>query len=317
MAETATPRRRRRKIGDLSSAATQGIELNDGLGSAEVVRIDQIQVDATYQRSLRHDLINQIAREYDIVKAGPILLSERDDGTIWCVDGQHRMAGASLAGEDEIFAHVVHGLTRQEEAELRLARNDRRSDSTYEKFRTRLVMHDKKAEAIVELLRQQGTQLNLQPNTRVGFNCLTAVERIYDLDGKGVVLGRTIRFLKEAFASEEYLGGEMTSVSMLLATTWFIDRHIDMREVDWSEMAERVGRAGAIDLRRKGQNHKAVNGGANWVNVYRALVELWNYGRRDTNKIEAKTAGSITNIGDQGTGSDAVRRRNRARNPNS
>jgi len=123
----------------LSDAAVTGMDLN-GLGSAEIVGIEWINVDGAYQRDLRHDLVNKIAREYDIVKAGAILLSVREDGTLWCVDGQHRLAGAQQSGETEIFAHVVHNLTQAEEAELRLARNERRSDTIAEKFRTRLVM---------------------------------------------------------------------------------------------------------------------------------------------------------------------------------
>src|SRR5262245_47300261 len=93
----------------VSKDAIKGIELN-GLGSAEVLPIAEIIVDPDYQRALRHDLVNKIGREYDIVKAGPILVSRRG-GKYYCVDGQHRLAGALQAGETEIFAHVVHGLT--------------------------------------------------------------------------------------------------------------------------------------------------------------------------------------------------------------
>lgn len=304
----------RRKVGDVSSAAVSGIELTEQLGSAELVKIEEIIVDPAYQRTLRHDLVNDIARHYDIVKAGPILVSERTNGKLYAVDGQHRMAGALQAGEELIFAHVVHGLSRQEEAELRLARNDRRSDTTFEKFRTRLVMHDPKAEAVVEILRQQGTQLNLQPNLAIGFNCLAAVEQVYDIDGTGVWLGRAVRFLKEAYATDHPLGGESASVAMLKSAVWFIDRHIDTREADWNEMTGRLGKAGPGDIRRKAVSHKAANGGAAWVNTYRAMVEIWNFGRRDTNKLAWKTAGSISQIGDDYTSAQYVRDKQRDRN---
>src|SRR5262245_50031103 len=180
MTETTGPLKARPKKGSregLSNAAVTGLNLN-GLGSAEVVAIEWINVDGSYQRDLRHDLVNEIARAWDIVKAGPILLSVREDGTMWCIDGQHRLAGAQQAGETEIFAHVVHGLPQAEEAELRLARNVRRSDTIAEKFRTRLVMGDAKAHQILELVGQQHTELNLVPNSNHGINAIATIEML-------------------------------------------------------------------------------------------------------------------------------------------
>ena len=110
----------------MPSNGSKYIDLGDW-GSAEVLQIADIQIDPDYQRDLRHDLIDKIAREYDVVKAGPILVSKRADGSLWNVDGQHRMIGAERAGETEVFANVVHGLTQEQEAALRLARNDRRA----------------------------------------------------------------------------------------------------------------------------------------------------------------------------------------------
>jgi hypothetical protein len=60
----------------LSDTAITGIGL-DALGSAEVLPITLINIDPDYQRDIRHELVNKIGREYDIVKAGPILVSAR------------------------------------------------------------------------------------------------------------------------------------------------------------------------------------------------------------------------------------------------
>lgn len=289
-------KRRRRKGDGLSDAAVVGIAIN-GLGSAEVLKIEEINVDTAYQRSLRHDLVNKIASEYDIVKAGPILVSEREDDTLWAVDGQHRMAGALQAGETEIFAHVVRGLDQETEANLRLARNERRSDSTFEKFRTRMVMGDKKVHRMVEVAHEYGVELNLEPNAQSGINALGTAEFVYDVDGTGVQLARVIKFITEAFQDET---GEF-SASMLKAVLWFIDRHIDSREVNWKEATERFGTFGIDDIRRKAVSHKAANGGSLWVNYYRALVEIWNFRRTEANKIHWKISGSAKQLGGDNT----------------
>jgi hypothetical protein len=284
----------------LTADAVKGLALGD-LGSAEVLDIERIQIDPDYQRDVRHDLVNQIGRNFDIVKAGPILVSERQDGSLWCVDGQHRMLGALQAGETEIFAHVVHGLSQAKEAELRLARNERRSDSIYEKFRSRLVMGDEKAHAVVEVIKQQGGVLNYNgANSHTGINAIQCVEQLYNADGNGVWLARTLRMIREAFTTENssvnVLNPENCSASMMKATCWFIAQHIDSKEASWGEFASKLGTFGVDDIRRKAVSHKAANGGAMWVNYYRALVEIWNMRRTEARKIRWKTVGSFSSL---------------------
>lgn len=288
---------------NVTSTATQGIDLGD-FGSAEVLPIDAIQIDPDYQRDLRHDLINRIAAAYDLVKAGPILVSARPDGSLWAVDGQHRMLGAKQAGETEVFANVIHGLSQEQEAELRLARNDRKPDTIYEKFRTRLVMQDPKAHRILEIVRQAGTDVNLSPKMNAGVNALSTLELLYDIDGTGAWLGRVLRVIREAFGGEEQdaavLDGDTCSASMLKSVCWFLAQHVDSGEVSQGEFAARLGVLDAHDIRRKAVSHKAANGGAMWLNFYRSLVEVWNYRRQEKNMIRWKTIGSLATLGDAG-----------------
>lgn len=287
-----------RRPAGLTEAASKGVNL-DGWGSAEVLKIDALEIDPDYQRDLRHDLINKISREYDIVKAGPILVSERADGTLMVVDGQHRMLGAKQAGETEVFANVVHGLTQEQEAALRLARNDRRADTIYEKFRTRIVMGDQKAHRITEIVRQNNTDVNLSPSMTSGVNGIATLEVLYDIDGTGVWLGRTLRVIREAFGDDE-MNPDTCSASMLKSVCWFLAQHVDSHEVPEAEFITRLGSLGPEDVRRKAVSHKAANGGAMWVNYYRALVELWNFKRQAKNMLRWKTVGSINQLGEAG-----------------
>jgi hypothetical protein len=297
----------------LSAGAVTGLNLQEA-GSAEVVEIANINVDPAYQRDLRHDLVNKIGRGYDIVKAGPVLVSEREDSTLWMVDGQHRMAGAQQAGETELFAHVVHGLTQAQEAELRLARNDRKSDTQQEKWRSRLVMGDPKAEAITELVLQYGTEINLSPVGTHGINAIATLELLWDIDNTGVWLGRVLKVIDDAFndpergavpvdASEHgsMINPDNASASMLKAICWFLTKHVDSREAGYEEFVTRLAQFGVEDVRRKAVSHRAVNGGALWLNYYRGIVEVYNFRRSDAKKLKWKTIGSISQLGAAGT----------------
>lgn len=283
----------------MPSNGSKYIDLGDW-GSAEVLPIADIQIDPDYQRDLRHDLIDKIAREYDVVKAGPILVSKRADGSLWNVDGQHRMIGAERAGETEVFANVVHGLTQEQEAALRLARNDRRADSIYERFRTRLVMGDEVAHRIVEIVRQNNSDVNLVPNAQTGINAVACLELLYDVDGTGTWLGRVLRALRESFG-DDHMNAETCSASMMKAVAWFLAQHVDSREASYEEFTTRLGQYGPEDIRRKAVSHKAANGGAMWINYYRAVVEAWNF-RRSKNQLRWKTIGSISRLGSAADG---------------
>jgi hypothetical protein len=297
MASKSQPKRRKPVVvrDGISVSAVKGLNLNDA-GSAEVLPIDLINIDPDYQRNLRHDLVERIRADWDIVKAGPILVSQRKDGTLWCVDGQHRMMGAQLAGEEEIFAHVVHGLNKEEEAALRLARNERRSDNQFEKFRTRLVMNDPKAHRIVEICHQFQTEVNTAANVHHGINAISALEVLYDID-RGSTLIKVLKTITDAYG-EDSLFGRTVGVAMLKSIAWFLDRHVDTREVKYQDFVERLSAVDADDIDRKARTHKAALGGALWVNYYRAMVEIWNYRRADANKITWKTQGGMNTLGD-------------------
>lgn len=83
------------------------------------VKIGLISSDSYYQRKLT-PTVKAIASDFDWNKFRPVVLSRRDDGSYWVMDGQHRTQGAFLAlgAEEVIPAIVYYGLTRKEEAEM-------------------------------------------------------------------------------------------------------------------------------------------------------------------------------------------------------
>lgn len=302
------PRRGGKRDTHLTVAAVTGLNLGD-LGTAEVLEIAQINVDPDYQRDLRHDLINKIARNYDIVKAGPILVSERDDGSLWAVDGQHRMGGAEQSGETEIFAHVVHGLSQADEAELRLARNDRKSDTAQEKFRSRLTMGDPVAHAITKVVEEAGTHINTTtPNSHSGINAIATLEQLYQLDYSGRWLKRVLDLIGDAFQTvddhgeiKREMNGETCSTSMLKSVCWFLGQHVDTKECTRVDYLARLETMGYDDIKRKAITHQAALGGSLWVNFYRGMVEAYNWRRTDAKKLGWKTVGGLSVLGDQGS----------------
>lgn len=276
------------------STATAGTKLADisvdtgGAGTIEVVALADLRVDPVYQRDLTAQFVERLAEKWDIVTAGTIVVSKRPDGNLYIVDGQHRAAAAVRAGETHILAQVVNEPSAEEEARLRLKGNVKRTDRVFEVFRARLASGDETALAIERILGDFGTQVNMVPTMNTGINAITAVEKLYKLDG-GVTLITVLSLLKKLFGE---IRPEFASSDLLKGLTWFLAHHGDVID---TERFERVFRmTGPSTLSRSARAHKASLGGALWVNTYRALVTMYNEGLSDASKLEWKTKGSTS-----------------------
>lgn len=261
-------------------------------GTLEVVHIDDLNVDYTYQRDLNAELVNKIKDSYDMAVAGTIVISRRANGSLWVVDGAHRVAGASLAGEKEMLAQVLTGLDQKTEAELRLKGNVKRSDKSAERFKAQVAAGYVESVAIVEILTNFDTKLNLAaPDSYHGINAISAVESIYRLN-KGIMLTRVLEMIRDAFGQ---IGGKTASSSMLRGIAWLIQKH--EREMDRGRMIDKMSRDGVDMIERKARSIKLTHGGALWVNYYRAFVDSYNERLLEKSKLEWKTSRANYELG--------------------
>jgi len=70
--------------------------------------------DESYQRTINSRYV-KIADQYDPLLFTPIRISKREDGTLWVVDGAHRVQAARRLRLDTIPAMIYEGLTVEEE----------------------------------------------------------------------------------------------------------------------------------------------------------------------------------------------------------
>lgn len=245
-------------------------------GEFEVLTIDDLKVDHSYQRDLDVNLVQRIAKDYDIAAAGPLVVARRSDGSLYVVNGQHRAAGAKTAGELEVIAQVID-LTnvpldeaRRIEAELRLKGNTRRGDKVQERFRAQLAAGWAESLAIVDIVSGFDTRINPWPDPRHGINAVSTVEQLYRKD-RGGHLVRVLEFIREAFGQVD---GPYAASAVLSGVSWLLERHDN--DMDRKRMVERIGVEGLDSLMRQARSHKAALGGALWMNLYRAMIGVYN-----------------------------------------
>jgi hypothetical protein len=261
-------------------------------GKYEVVQIDDLHIDPSYQRDLSRDLVERIKAAWRDAAAGAIVVSRRVSGDLYIVNGQHRTAAAAEIGRTEVLAQVIDGLSREEEAALRLLGNTSRADSAQERFRAQVAAGNVESIAIQEIAREFDTRINPSPDQRSGINTVAAVEDLYRWDGKGLMLTAVFEVVRDAFG---HIGGKAASSSTLKAVGWFMDKH--RHEIDRRRFVDRIAAEGVDALDRKARSHKAAVGGALWMNYYRAMVEAYNVRLTERQRLEFKTGGWSAHAG--------------------
>jgi hypothetical protein len=115
----------------------------------EKVWVSQLNLGPAYQRDISMTRVRKIVREYSPVLFDPIVVSWRKDGTMWVVDGGHRVTAARIMGFPEIEAKLLEGLTDQQEAEHYVRLNtDQKKLSALDLFKGNVEAQNKTAMAV-------------------------------------------------------------------------------------------------------------------------------------------------------------------------
>ena len=132
-------------------------------GELQWIPANSIGVDPRYQRPISKGHVEQIIKHFDPDLLGVFLVSERDDGSRYILDGQHRLEAIIRKGFGDavIPAMIYRGLTEEREAHIFADLNRRRQvvNPSYA-FRARLMAKDPMALKIKETVERYGFHIN-------------------------------------------------------------------------------------------------------------------------------------------------------------
>lgn len=156
----------------MARAATTRLKVNALLGlrpSLENHRIGDLNVDTAYQRSIEggqsKSLIRKIAMFWDWALFHPLAVARRADGSLWVVDGQHRLAAARMRRDLYDLPCVVSpSRSLADEAASFVAMNvQRRAMTKLDLFKAAVAGEDSEAAAIMTALDAAG--LSVAPHS--------------------------------------------------------------------------------------------------------------------------------------------------------
>jgi hypothetical protein len=165
----------------------------------EYLKIADLNVDPSYQRRLYETRIANITGRFDPDLIQTIVVSRREDGTLWLLDGQHRVEALRRLGKSVVLADVREGLSHEREAILFWRLNSGSSRPTsFEQFQARLTGLEPIAVGISKVVEKHGYHVGrvAEPG---GIQATSALETVYNM-------------------------GRLDKVLSILSTAWPMDR---------------------------------------------------------------------------------------------
>lgn len=248
------------------------------------IHADAIQVDHTYQRPPSTAHVNRIAKNFDPALFGVVTVSERSDGSLYVLDGQHRVAAivAMGRGGTRIPCEVLTGLTLQDEADIFNRRNSLKKNMTpQEKFRGALMSRDNRAGAIVDTVRSIGYEVNLDTSELHGGKipavaALQAVDRQYR-DGH---LALTLQTIRDIWGAENGPRGHL-----IVGMAYFLFLYRD--RMDRKRLIGPLSRITIDQFYSEAKQYKLATGTTQEVAVASTILRRYNERLHEANKLPA------------------------------
>lgn len=170
-----------RKIADLLRAA--GIKRQDVL----TLKLSELHIDARYQRVVRPAKVSRMLQKFNPGVCGTLIISKRNDGCYYVIDGQHRLSALRKLGLTHWNCNVFTGLSAEDEAEIwELYNTQRTRPKAIEVFKERLFRREPTAVEIEDTLTKNGFSLYLHSGKTASnrkINAVGALDRIYKDSG--------------------------------------------------------------------------------------------------------------------------------------
>lgn len=142
-----------------------------------------LRVDPEYQRdNVNEGRVLDIAKNWSWVALNAIAVAEREDGTLWVMDGQHRFLAALKRSDIIKLPCLVFsvGDRKSEAKSFRMLNTNRGPVSTYHKFRAQLIEQEPSALAIRAMVEESGYHITKGGAHNRSVNCVGALQSAFN-----------------------------------------------------------------------------------------------------------------------------------------
>lgn len=148
----------------------------------ELVPLDELHVDAAYQRPLT-TFWKKVHEDFNPALVGTLIVSEKSDGTKNVIDGQTRLTAMREQGLLVAPCLVYERLSQSQEARLFSdLQTKRRAMRSYDRFRAQMVAKEPAALEIAKIVKAIGFELDVEEVPGKTIKAIAALEKAYRVD---------------------------------------------------------------------------------------------------------------------------------------
>ena len=247
------------------------------------VAVDTLKVDPQAQRTLNEKRAQTIADDLVPEALGTLVISQREDGSKYVVDGMHRKRVCELKGIPTVMAEIHHDLSQQEEAVLFLIKNrESNKPNALDEYMVGLTAGLPLFVDTEAVLKKHALEMGSTSANSVG--AVSGVLRITDTWGPEV-LDRTLTVAEDAWGrtSSTWDGMLLGGIGMFLGRHEMVDNDHELAmKIAKKGPAERW--IGLVQSIASGGGLHHTGTGSRVSTCYQLLLREWNKGKR-TNRI--------------------------------
>jgi hypothetical protein len=250
----------------------------------EMVPVNSIGLDMSYQRPLSKVKVQSIKTNFNKHAVGTLIVSLRDDGKIFVIDGQHRLEAMKKRGIENAECKIISGLTGQQEAEIYIWCNtNRKNPDALDTFKARLYKGDPIALTISSVVEECGLYIAFNHTGSRPRNSVWAVMAMEDIykKGKEKLLKEVLILATRSWPDDSNNVEAKVLLGIMIFHLKYQGRYV--RE----EFIAKMNITDLNTLRRRAQYHAENHGGSVVTTFARALQEAYDKSKHK-NRLEPK-----------------------------
>lgn len=253
-------------------------------GTFMMIPKESLNIDGDYQRdAVSNAKVFEIARNWNWVLFGTIIVAMRADGSFWVIEGGHRARASFYRSDISKLPCMVHALDeRQEEAKAFLGSNKFKTNvSSFHEFKAAILAGDEIAVGVDDLMRSHGYTVARHSGTPRTIKCITTITRAFKDDRK---------ITEGVFEFCKLVDDETQIPAHVFNGIFYASKACRPEVILTRDNAKKIKLAGGFDsLIAEINRQKVILGKCGSIVNVRGILNILNKGRR--NKINPKIGG--------------------------
>jgi hypothetical protein len=264
-------------------------EQERGVSEIQYIHKDKLLIDEAYQRSVSMARAKKIARDWEWLYVGTLIVGE-EDGNLFVIDGQHRLVAARMRNDIENLPCVVHKSLPQAVAAKAFVEINTKAQkpNAKQQFQARLMAKDPIALEMNRLLIHVGYSAPVNKNNRARHS-IQAVATFW----KGVE--KSLRNGDDHAKNAIVCGADLCDGAVfkgsLFSGLYEFSRNASRQtpKLPFEKWSARLTKRGLEKIEEDMNAYAAMarrKGNASAQDFAKGIIEAYNFGAREEHRIE-------------------------------